>query len=254
MAAIHSDALVFFGATGDLAYKKIFPALQAMVKRGHLDVPVIGVAKAGWNLDQFKARAQGQRGEAWRPRSRGVRQAGELAALRRWRLQRPGDVSSAAQAAWRRRATRRIIWPSRPLLFGTVVEQLVKSGCTQGARVIVEKPFGHDLASAQEPQSHPAQPFAENGDLPHRPLSGQAAGEQHAVLPLCQLLSGAVLEPQLTSRACRSPWRRTSASRAAARFTTRPAPSATSCRTTCSRSWQSGHGAAGPHGQRIHSR
>ena len=53
-----SDALVFFGATGDLAYKKIFPALQSMVKRGHLDVPVIGVAKAGWNLEQFRARAQ----------------------------------------------------------------------------------------------------------------------------------------------------------------------------------------------------
>ena len=58
MSAIHSDALVFFGATGDLAYKKIFPALQAMVARGHLDVPVIGVAKAGWNLDQLKARAR----------------------------------------------------------------------------------------------------------------------------------------------------------------------------------------------------
>src|SRR3954462_2058058 len=53
----HSDALVFFGATGDLAYKKIFPALQAIVKHRHLDVPVIGVAKAGWNLDQFRARA-----------------------------------------------------------------------------------------------------------------------------------------------------------------------------------------------------
>ena len=58
MAAIHSDALVFFGATGDLAHKKIFPALQSMVARGRLDVPVIGVAKAGWNLDQLKARAR----------------------------------------------------------------------------------------------------------------------------------------------------------------------------------------------------
>ena len=57
-AAVRSDALVFFGATGDLAYKKIFPSLQAMIKRGHLDVPVIGVAKAGWNLDQFRARAR----------------------------------------------------------------------------------------------------------------------------------------------------------------------------------------------------
>src|SRR6184192_3766986 len=54
----HSNALVFFGATGDLAYKKIFPALQAMAKRGHLDVPVIGVAKAGWGLDEFRARAR----------------------------------------------------------------------------------------------------------------------------------------------------------------------------------------------------
>src|SRR5512140_1982076 len=53
----HSDALVFFGATGDLAYKKIFPALQAMIRRGNLDVPVIGVARAGWSLDQLKARA-----------------------------------------------------------------------------------------------------------------------------------------------------------------------------------------------------
>src|SRR6201987_1114007 len=57
MSESHSDALVFFGATGDLAYKKIFPALQAMLKRGHLNVPVIGVAKAGWNLEQLKARA-----------------------------------------------------------------------------------------------------------------------------------------------------------------------------------------------------
>src|SRR6202142_1409633 len=58
MSDFRSDTLVFFGATGDLAYKKIFPALQAMIKHGTLDVPVIGVAKAGWNLDQFKARAR----------------------------------------------------------------------------------------------------------------------------------------------------------------------------------------------------
>src|SRR2546428_8701455 len=58
MSELHSDAFVFFGATGDLAYKKIFPALQAMAKRGHLDVPVIGVAKAGWKLEQLEARAK----------------------------------------------------------------------------------------------------------------------------------------------------------------------------------------------------
>src|SRR5689334_6112897 len=58
MTPVHSDALVFFGATGDLAYKKIFPALQSMIKRGHLDIPVIGVAKAGWTVDQLRARAR----------------------------------------------------------------------------------------------------------------------------------------------------------------------------------------------------
>ena len=58
MNATPSDALVFFGATGDLAYKKIFPALQAMLKRGHLGVPVIGVAKSGWDIAQLKARAR----------------------------------------------------------------------------------------------------------------------------------------------------------------------------------------------------
>jgi glucose-6-phosphate 1-dehydrogenase len=58
MTAPHSDAFVFFGATGDLAYKQIFPALQAMIQRGHFDMPIIGVAKSGWNLDQLKDRAR----------------------------------------------------------------------------------------------------------------------------------------------------------------------------------------------------
>ena len=57
MSESHSDALVVFGSTGDLVYKKIFPALQAMVKRGHLDVPVVLVARGSWNLDKLKARA-----------------------------------------------------------------------------------------------------------------------------------------------------------------------------------------------------
>src|SRR6266487_1329210 len=61
MTAAHSDALVFFGITGDLAYKQIFPALQAMVQRGHLDMPIIGVAKSGWNVDQLKDRRSGQK-------------------------------------------------------------------------------------------------------------------------------------------------------------------------------------------------
>ena len=58
MSSSHSDALVFYGATGDLAFKKIFPALQAMVRRGHLDVPVVGVARSPWTIDQFRQRVR----------------------------------------------------------------------------------------------------------------------------------------------------------------------------------------------------
>ncbi|WP_260705447.1 glucose-6-phosphate dehydrogenase [Edaphobacter flagellatus] len=147
--AIPSDALVFFGATGDLAYKKIFPSLQAMIKRGHLNVPVIGVAKAGWNLDQLKARAKdsleqhgGLDADAFQ----------KLCSLLRYV---DGDYSDAATFTEVRKQLGDAKHPAHylaipPSLFETVVEQLVKSGSAQGARMIVEKPFGHDLASAQE--------------------------------------------------------------------------------------------------------
>src|SRR5437870_2459479 len=147
--APHSDALVFFGATGDLAYKKIFPSLQAMSKRGHLDVPVIGVAKAGWNLDQLKARAQdglekhgGLDAAAWE----------KLSGLLRYVDGDYNDPATFQAIRWELGAAQR---PAHylaipPVLFGTVVEQLGKSGCApEGARVIVEKPFGTDLLSAQ---------------------------------------------------------------------------------------------------------
>jgi glucose-6-phosphate 1-dehydrogenase len=149
MAAFQSDALVFLGATGDLAYKKVFPALQAMVKRGHLNVPVIGVAKAGWNLDQLKARARdsvekhgGLDGPAFE----------KLSVLLRYV---DGDYNDAATFQAIRKELGSAKNPAYylaipPILFGLVVEQLAKSGCTDGARVIVEKPFGRDLASAQE--------------------------------------------------------------------------------------------------------
>src|SRR5712664_1587645 len=145
----HSDALVFFGATGDLAYKKIFPALQAMLKRGHLDVPVIGVAKAGWNLDQFRARAHDSL-----EKHGGI----DAAAVERlYGLLRyvDGDYNDPATFQAIRKELNGAQRPAHylaipPLLFGTVVEHLAKSGSAQSARVIVEKPFGNDLASAQE--------------------------------------------------------------------------------------------------------
>ncbi len=149
MDTIHSDALVFFGATGDLAYKQIFPALQAMVKRGHLNVPVIGVAKAGWNLDQLKARAKdslekhgGVDPEAW-PKLSGLLHYID------------GDYANDATFQALRKELGSAKHPAHylaipPILFEEVVEQLTKSGCAEGARVIIEKPFGHDLASAKE--------------------------------------------------------------------------------------------------------
>jgi glucose-6-phosphate 1-dehydrogenase len=149
MATLHSDALVFFGATGDLAYKKIFPSLQAMIKRGHLDVPVIGVAKAGWNLNQFKARAKDSL-----EKHGGLDAAAfeKLCGLLRYV---DGDYQDAAtfQAIKKelgdaQRPAHYLAIP--PVLFGTVVEQLGKAGCAEaGARVIVEKPFGTDCESAQ---------------------------------------------------------------------------------------------------------
>jgi glucose-6-phosphate 1-dehydrogenase len=145
----HSDALVFFGATGDLAYKKIFPSLQAMIKRGHLNVPVIGVAKAGWSLDQFKARARDSL-----EKHGGLDSAAfdKLCGLLHYV---DGDYADLATFQALRKELGVAQHPAHylaipPVLFELVVEQLGKSGCATGARVIVEKPFGRDLASAQE--------------------------------------------------------------------------------------------------------
>src|ERR1700728_4480814 len=148
MSAVHSDTFVFFGATGDLAYKKIFPSLQSMLKRGHLKVPVIGVAKAGWNLDQLKARAKDSLEKhgtfdaaAWE----------KLSGLLRYV---DGDYKDPATFQNLRKQLGNAAHPAHylaipPVMFPVVVEQLMKSGCAKGARVIVEKPFGDDLASAQ---------------------------------------------------------------------------------------------------------
>ncbi|HXS91406.1 MAG TPA: glucose-6-phosphate dehydrogenase [Steroidobacteraceae bacterium] len=143
------DALVFFGATGDLAYKKIFPALQAMVKRGVLDVPVIGVAKSGWGLEQLQARAR-----------ESVEKHGGLDAIAFEKLMQQlryvdGDYADAGTFASLRKLLGKASHPAHylaipPALFGVVVENLAQAGgAPDGARVIVEKPFGRDLVSAQ---------------------------------------------------------------------------------------------------------
>jgi glucose-6-phosphate 1-dehydrogenase len=149
MAAPVSDALVFFGATGDLAEKQIFPALQALVRHGHLEVPVIGVARRDWSLEQFRAHA-------------------------RESIEKHGDVDEAAFAklsarlqyvrgddndpATFERLRQELGGAAHPLhylaippsMFEVVTANLAQSGCAEGARVVIEKPFGHNLASAQE--------------------------------------------------------------------------------------------------------
>ena len=145
----HSDALVFFGATGDLAYKQIFPALQAMIRHGHLDVPIIGVAGRPWTSDQLRDRARQSLEEHG-----GVDQAAfeKLSA----RLQYvSGDYNKPETYERLREALGGAGHPLHylaipPSMFAPVVEGLGKSGCANGARVVVEKPFGRDLKSARE--------------------------------------------------------------------------------------------------------
>ena len=143
-----SDALVFFGATGDLAYKKIFPALQQLVKRGKLDSPVIGVAKSGWNHDQLVDRAKKSITEYG-----GIDEEAfpKLVKLLRYVDGDYGDPATFAKLRGElegsKRPTHYLAIP--PSLFPVVVENLAKAGCAENARVIVEKPFGRDLESAR---------------------------------------------------------------------------------------------------------
>jgi glucose-6-phosphate 1-dehydrogenase len=143
-----ADALVFFGATGDLADKKIFPALYAMVRRGHLDLPIVGVAKSDWTVDQFRARA---RASVERHGGTDAAACAKLCGLLRYV---DGDYRDAAtfravreQLGTARRPAYYLAIP--PTLFPVVVDQLRNVDCTKGARVIIEKPFGRDLASAR---------------------------------------------------------------------------------------------------------
>lgn len=149
MQNFRSDAFVFFGATGDLAHKQIFPSLQGLIRDEGFNLPIIGVAKASWNLDQLKARAKdslekhgGLNEDAFR----------KLTALLRYVDGDYNDPSTFAEL-------RKELGPAKqplhylaipPSLFGNVAEGLAKSSCVENASVVVEKPFGHNLASAQE--------------------------------------------------------------------------------------------------------
>ena len=149
LTGANSDALVFFGATGDLAYRKIFPALQAMSQRGELNIPIIGVARAGWTLAKLRERMHDS-----------LADSGELdeAAFLRLSAQLrfvDGDYHDPRTYALLREALTGAERPIHylaipPRMFGHVVQGLASSGCARNARVIVEKPFGRDLASARD--------------------------------------------------------------------------------------------------------
>jgi glucose-6-phosphate 1-dehydrogenase len=149
MPTFQSDALVFFGATGDLAYKQIFPSIQGLIRDEGLKMPIIGVAKSGWSHDQLLARAKdslehhgGVDQNAFKMLTELLRYVG-------------GDYADAGTFAKVRKELGSAKQPTHylaipPSLFGAVAQGLAQSGCGDNARVVVEKPFGHDLASAQE--------------------------------------------------------------------------------------------------------
>lgn len=145
----HSDALVFFGATGDLAFKKIFPAFQAMVERGQLDIPIIGVANQEMSIDELRQRAH----ESLQHSKAGVDEAAfaKLAGLLKYvngDYREPATFERLrAELGQSERPLHYLAIP--PSLFPVVIEGLGRSGCAKNARVVVEKPFGRDLFSAR---------------------------------------------------------------------------------------------------------
>src|SRR5215204_5990563 len=145
--SVPSDALVIFGITGDLAYKKIYAALQAMIQRGHLNAPIIGVASSG-TLDGLRSRIRAGLQE------RGVLDEKAFETLSSRLNYIAGDYREQSTFDRLREALDNAQRPLHYLavphvLFATVAASLAKSGCATNARVVVEKPFGHDLSSAQ---------------------------------------------------------------------------------------------------------
>ena len=157
-----SDALVFFGATGDLAHKQIFPALYAMAKRGVLNVPVVGVAHSEWALPDLRERAEDSIARAG-----GIDDKKAFKQLMSRLRYVDGDYNDARTFVELKEVLGRARRPAHylaipPALFGTVVTGLGHAGLADTGRVIIEKPFGHDLKSAQALNRVAASVFAED--------------------------------------------------------------------------------------------
>jgi glucose-6-phosphate 1-dehydrogenase len=150
MAVSHSDALVVFGVTGDLAHKQIFPALYAMVKHGELTVPVVGVAFPKWSIERLHKRITDSI-----ERAGGIDDPRALKTLLARFTYVSGDYNDPQTFVAIKQALGKARRPAHylaipPSMFETVIENLSKAGLAKDARVIVEKPFGRDLASAKE--------------------------------------------------------------------------------------------------------
>ena len=191
-----SDAFVFFGATGDLAYKQIFPSLQDLIRDEGFNIPIIGVAKAGWNLDQLKARAKESLEEHGGLEQASVRKAHQPASLRRRRLRRRRHLHRASQATGRCQGaaalSRGAAQPVRHGCRGTGKIRLRRQ-CARRHR----KAFRPQPADGAGTQSHAAQVLSRREYLPHRSLSRQRAGAEHSVHPLRQSGLRAHLEPRI---------------------------------------------------------
>ena len=195
MTAARSDALVLFGVTGDLAHKMIFPALYAMAKRGALTVPVIGVALPKWSVERLHERVQDS-----------IKQSGGIDNRRAFdhllsRLSYvSGDYNDAGTFAAIKKALGDAKCPAHylaipPSLFETVIKGLGASKLAEQARVIVEKPFGRDLASARKLNRVGAGGIPGRFDLPDRPLPREGGDHEYPLFPFRQCVPGADLEP-----------------------------------------------------------
>ena len=189
------DALVIFGATGDLAKLETFPALVGLVDRGVLDVPVIGVAKSGWDLEQFRAYAEASlRLNKIDPTGYRGREDARPARLRRWRPRRRRDLPAVAGKV---PAGGRVLFYLEvpPPLFGRIARGIGAAGLAAGARVMVEKPFGTDLHSAQQLNATDARGLPRGCGLPGRPLARPRGDRERPVRTVRQHGPGAAVQP-----------------------------------------------------------
>ena len=195
-----SDALVLFGVTGDLAHKMIFPALYAMIKRNALNVPVIGVAFPKWSLKQLHARVKDSLQQ-----SGGIDDKKAFNHLLSLLNYVSGDYNNADTFAAIKKALADASRPAHylaipPSLFATVIQGLGSAGLAERARVIVEKPFGRDLASARKLNRIAHSVFPEDSYLPHRPLPWERGDHEYPLFPLRQFFSRTDLESKLHSQ------------------------------------------------------